>query len=78
MEQLDVYSHMLEGKDRDEYDRIYQRWLNERFTGEWWTWDRSVCSLLFLIPSPDMRRLLTLESKQKIQREQTLNRLIDP
>lgn len=37
MEQLDVYQHMLQGKDEAEYDRIYQRWLKERFTGEWWT-----------------------------------------
>jgi dual specificity phosphatase 12 len=40
MEQLEVYNHMLEAKDDIEYDQIYQRWLKERFTGEWWTWDR--------------------------------------
>ena len=28
---------MLQGKDEAEYDRIYQRWAKERFTGEWWT-----------------------------------------
>ena len=40
MGQLEKYSHMLDTKDDAEYGRIYRRWLKERFTGEWWTWDR--------------------------------------
>jgi dual specificity phosphatase 12 len=40
MEQLEVYSHMLDTKSDAEYDQIYQKWLKERFTGEWWTLDR--------------------------------------
>ena len=40
MEQLEVYSHMLEQKNSTESEQIYLRWLKERYTGEWWTWDR--------------------------------------
>ena len=40
MEQLEVYSHMLKAKDQADSDRIYQKWLKERFSGEWWTWER--------------------------------------
>lgn len=37
MEQLEVYSHMLDQKDSKASDKVYQKWLKERYTGEWWT-----------------------------------------
>ena len=40
MEQLEVYHKMLKTKDSTESEKIYQEWLNGRFTGDWWTWDR--------------------------------------
>ena len=40
MEQLEIYSHMLDAPDQAESDQIYQKWLKERFSGEWWTWER--------------------------------------
>ena len=40
MEQLEVYSHMLKAKDDAESQQIYRKWVDERYTGDWWTWDR--------------------------------------
>jgi len=40
MEQLAVYSQMLQARTRDEADVVYQKWLKERFTGDVWTWVR--------------------------------------
>ena len=38
MEQLEVYSDMLQHAAKS--DEIYQKWLKERYTGNWWSWDR--------------------------------------
>jgi dual specificity phosphatase 12 len=38
-EQLRVYHDMLNARDEKEADEIYQKWLKNRFTGEWWEWD---------------------------------------
>ncbi|KAK3691568.1 hypothetical protein LTR37_018577 [Vermiconidia calcicola] len=40
MEQLETYGHMLKAQDSTESQRIYDTWLNERYSGESWTWDR--------------------------------------
>ncbi|KAK3703930.1 hypothetical protein LTR37_014148 [Vermiconidia calcicola] len=40
MEQLQTYGHMLKARDSTESQRIYDTWLNERYSGEPWTWDR--------------------------------------
>lgn len=38
-EQLGVYQRMLNASGVGEADSIYQKWLEERFKGEWWEWD---------------------------------------
>ena len=40
MEQLEVYSHMLKVNDNTKSDQIYKDWLKDRYTGEYWTFDR--------------------------------------
>ena len=75
MEQLDVYHHMLQGKDDAEYDRIYQRWLKERFTGEWWTVSQSQAVRTLLKINADTWSVVIVG--QEIQRKQALIELID-
>ena len=36
--QLVVYRTMLDSDGNGE--RIYQQWLKDRYTGDWWSWDR--------------------------------------
>ncbi|KAK5167571.1 uncharacterized protein LTR77_007270 [Saxophila tyrrhenica] len=38
--QLLVWRKMLEAKGDGEADEIYQTWLKERWTGDWWSWDK--------------------------------------
>ncbi len=38
--QLAVWRRMLEAKGEGEADEIYQTWVRERWTGDWWSWDR--------------------------------------
>lgn len=38
--QLIIYRRMLEAKESGEGSKIYQQWLKERYTGDWWSWDR--------------------------------------
>ena len=40
MEQLVIYSTMLKAETESEGEQIYQKWLKERFQGDWWTWDK--------------------------------------
>lgn len=40
MEQLEIYSEMLKAPNKGKADEIYQNWLKNRFTGDWWTWDK--------------------------------------
>jgi len=40
MEQLEIYSHMLKAESSAKSDSIYKKWLEERYTGDAWTWDR--------------------------------------
>lgn len=37
MEQLEVYSRMLKAKDEAAANSIYEDWLSNRFTGDWWS-----------------------------------------
>jgi dual specificity phosphatase 12 len=40
MEQLGVYHEMLKVRDEGKAEEVYQRWLKQRFRGDWWTWDK--------------------------------------
>ncbi|PSN65178.1 tyrosine protein phosphatase 3 [Corynespora cassiicola Philippines] len=39
-EQLGVYERMLKSKDEGESNKIYKEWEKDRFTGEWWDWEK--------------------------------------
>ena len=39
MEQLDVYDRMRRTQTPAESEAIYQEWLKERWTGDYWTWE---------------------------------------
>jgi dual specificity phosphatase 12 len=38
--QLVVYHRMLQANEKAAAEEIYERWVKERFTGDWWSWDR--------------------------------------
>ncbi len=38
--QLLVWRRMVETKSEEEKQGVYEQWVRERFTGDWWTWDR--------------------------------------
>ncbi|KAK5118900.1 hypothetical protein LTR62_000111 [Meristemomyces frigidus] len=40
MEQLDVWGRMLSARGGEERDRIYARWREGRFRGDWWEWEK--------------------------------------
>ncbi|ORY04575.1 protein-tyrosine phosphatase-like protein [Clohesyomyces aquaticus] len=47
-EQLGVYEKMLNapgGTSGDEGKRIYDEWVENRFVGDWWEWDKRVAAI---------------------------------
>lgn len=40
MEQLETFHQMLRANSEDERQKIYRNWLENRFHGEAWEWER--------------------------------------
>ena len=40
LEQLQVYHRMLQAKDQEVAEQIYDTWIKERFTGPVWSWEK--------------------------------------